>query len=557
MPAHARRGGAFRVLQVVSPRSMTFWPPPYQEPLRLALACYPLTLPNALLGVHSYLGTGYDDGVYLGAAMRFVHGVLPYRDFVFTQPPGIVLLLSPVALIGRATGTADAMAIGRVLTACVLGADAARRTRAPEQRNARDGGRWRIAGALSALGRRRSLAPPRALPRAVLPPRHRHRLRPRADTRRGGWPSRPRSSGSPFSEALGGAAGTPLRARRTAELATSPRRGGVVRRRVRPAVRGLLRRGTACFVHLVFSDQIGRRDVIDTLSFTQRLVMITGIGGLGNIGRSGVGVVISVAVVAATVLTYALRYRSVSRFEWFVPAALVVVLAGMSASPEFYDHYAYFPASLGALLLGIVAGNVGDAARRIGVLARSQKLRSPSVGLAGAVVAAALIAAFVVPHILRYSRNYVAGAYDPSAEMPTLVIPPGSCVIPTTRPDVSWPAASTRPARAARRSSTRSACSSPTTPGILLPASSLSLPTSSRPGSRRSTTSASWCSPFPRATTSLGRTLLAYFGITSSSSRPSPMPTSTCGSLDRRKVRPPAQPANSLTRAWLRRAPET
>ena len=46
--------------------------------------------------------TQYDDGVYLGAAIRFVSGVLPYRDFVFVQPPGIVVLMSPVALLGRA-----------------------------------------------------------------------------------------------------------------------------------------------------------------------------------------------------------------------------------------------------------------------------------------------------------------------------------------------------------------------------------------------------------------------------------------------------------------------
>src|SRR6202034_3729545 len=124
MPAHARRGGAFRVLQVVSPRSMTFWAAAIPGAIALALACYPLTLPNALLGVHSYVGTGYDDGVYLGAAMRLVNGVLPYRDFTFTQPPGIALLMSPVALLGRLVGTADAMALARVLTACVMGANA-------------------------------------------------------------------------------------------------------------------------------------------------------------------------------------------------------------------------------------------------------------------------------------------------------------------------------------------------------------------------------------------------------------------------------------------------
>jgi len=44
-------------------------------------------------------------------------GILPYRDFVFVQPPGITLLMTPAALIAKATGsTAGGMAIGRILT---------------------------------------------------------------------------------------------------------------------------------------------------------------------------------------------------------------------------------------------------------------------------------------------------------------------------------------------------------------------------------------------------------------------------------------------------------
>jgi len=50
--------------------------------------------------------TEYDDGVYLGAAIRMTQGVMPYHDFAFVQPPGILLLMSPVALFARVTSTA-------------------------------------------------------------------------------------------------------------------------------------------------------------------------------------------------------------------------------------------------------------------------------------------------------------------------------------------------------------------------------------------------------------------------------------------------------------------
>lgn len=58
----------------------------------------------------------YDGAVYLSGALALVDGRLPYRDFVLTQPPGIVLLLSPVALLGKAVGSAQALGLAKVLT---------------------------------------------------------------------------------------------------------------------------------------------------------------------------------------------------------------------------------------------------------------------------------------------------------------------------------------------------------------------------------------------------------------------------------------------------------
>ena len=80
--------------------------------LALSLRVYHLAAPGYLLGV-----TEYDDGSYFGSAIRLVHGELPYRDFVFVQPPGITLLMTPIALVVKVTGsTVWGLAVGRILT---------------------------------------------------------------------------------------------------------------------------------------------------------------------------------------------------------------------------------------------------------------------------------------------------------------------------------------------------------------------------------------------------------------------------------------------------------
>ena len=48
----------------------------------------------------------YDDGVYYAAAASLLHGVVPYRDVLLLHPPGIVLALSPFALLGSWAGDA-------------------------------------------------------------------------------------------------------------------------------------------------------------------------------------------------------------------------------------------------------------------------------------------------------------------------------------------------------------------------------------------------------------------------------------------------------------------
>jgi alpha-1,2-mannosyltransferase len=79
--------------------------------LALVIRIYTLTRPGYLTGI-----TEYDDGVYLGGAIRLLQGSLPYHDWAYVQPPGILLLMTPVALLVKVTTTAHAMAAARVLT---------------------------------------------------------------------------------------------------------------------------------------------------------------------------------------------------------------------------------------------------------------------------------------------------------------------------------------------------------------------------------------------------------------------------------------------------------
>jgi hypothetical protein len=68
---------------------------------------------------HGFLTSGtveYDDGVYLGATIRLTQGVLPYRDFAFVQPPGILLLSLPAALVGHMSSATAGLVVARLLT---------------------------------------------------------------------------------------------------------------------------------------------------------------------------------------------------------------------------------------------------------------------------------------------------------------------------------------------------------------------------------------------------------------------------------------------------------
>jgi len=71
------------------------------------------------VGLRSF--QGYDDGVYYAGAAALVSGRLPYRDFLFVHPPGILLVAAPFAELGRLTSDSFGLSAVRVAF-CALGA---------------------------------------------------------------------------------------------------------------------------------------------------------------------------------------------------------------------------------------------------------------------------------------------------------------------------------------------------------------------------------------------------------------------------------------------------
>ena len=78
-----------------------------------------------LIRFHMFGGTlEYDDGVYYAASAHLVGGDLPYRDFIFVQPPGITLLLAPFTALAKVSGDQTALILARLGVVAVAAANA-------------------------------------------------------------------------------------------------------------------------------------------------------------------------------------------------------------------------------------------------------------------------------------------------------------------------------------------------------------------------------------------------------------------------------------------------
>ena len=85
-----------------------------------AIRLIPLLCPSGLAG-HML---DHDEGVYFSAAALWAKGVLPYRDFLFVHPPGLLWALLPFGWLGGAAGQDVAFEWARGMGAVLGGATA-------------------------------------------------------------------------------------------------------------------------------------------------------------------------------------------------------------------------------------------------------------------------------------------------------------------------------------------------------------------------------------------------------------------------------------------------
>jgi hypothetical protein len=361
------------------------------------------------LGRPGYLlGSTPDISVYLGAAVRLVHGVLPYRDFVLVQPPGSTLLLSPAALVSDLVGTrwvlgvlrlgtilvaaANVVLVGRlvrhrgrlqtlvacgvmaVLPAelyalnaglleplvdlfCLLGAAIVfdRGARSASWR------RWLIGGV--ALGFGVAVKLPAVVPALVL-----------------------------------GAACLPEVRRRLV-----PFGGGVVVGFALPSG-ALFAAAPGSFFRDVVVSQLGRVPDASRASVATRLAGMT-VGGGGN-----AGVALTLALVAVIVLGLAVRGRRKDASEWFAIASALLVAGVQFVPSQYYPQYS-------ALLAPFLAMSLATAVDRIGALTGRPALVLAAVtALLGVVLAGQVVAV------------EASSVSDPAAAVDA-VVPPGGCTL--------------------------------------------------------------------------------------------------------------------------------
>ena len=406
--------------------------------LGLGLRILQLTRPGYLTGF-----TEYDDGVYIGNALRLVDGVIPYRDFAMVQPPGSMLLMVPAALGGKVFGSAWALAASRVLT---VGADTANvvlagllvRHRGPLAAGVASGVYAVYPAALNA-SQSLFLEPWLnlfCLLGAVLLFDGDHLAGHRDasgehGSRRAFW------SGVCFGFAAAVKIWAVLPALVAWLFCLRARRGRV------PFAGGfLVGIGVPCLPFLALAPNgFGRTVFVSELvqathgrvGAPPRLADITGVVGLSSVHvNPGIwaGVTAAGVLLLLVVLAWLRGRRAGSRataLDWYALICTIVVTGMLFSPSEWYVHYAAFAGPFLAVLVGLSAGRL--VAARHPPAEEPVKKPRPWVRACAGVVAALLIAAmgaadgYMVVTTLYPARDLSAAS---------ALIPPGACVLTDT-----------------------------------------------------------------------------------------------------------------------------
>ncbi len=382
--------------------------------LALGLRCYQLAQPGHLLGVGDY-----DDGADFGSALQLIHGVLPYRDFILVQPPGITLLMTPAAVLSPLTGTAGAIAAGRILTvaasaACVVLAGLLVRHR----------GIFATAVTCGVI----------AIYPGSVQAAHTVLLEPwltafclagavavfDGDRLAGGWRLAWGGAALGFAGAVKVWAIIPVAVIAVACL-PQPRKaarfaGGVVAGFAVPVL-PFAALAPGRFWDSVIVAQAARTGARTPLAF--RLEYLTGLAGWqppGAVLWTAVAV-IAVAVAGASVAAWLATRQAPLPLEWFAIATTVGIAIAFFIPDDFYYHYSAFLAPFLAMAFGLPAARLLEAGP-----ARLAALRRPAAWLACLVM-------LVLPLALPGAEDSPTPTYASALPAIQRAIPPGACVL--------------------------------------------------------------------------------------------------------------------------------
>lgn len=86
----------------------------------VVIRLWPYVVPGGLTAMREY-----DDAVMFTASLAWLHGLAPYDDVVFLHPPGILVLLAPVAALAGGIGDSEALGLARIAWALLGGLNTA------------------------------------------------------------------------------------------------------------------------------------------------------------------------------------------------------------------------------------------------------------------------------------------------------------------------------------------------------------------------------------------------------------------------------------------------
>lgn len=396
----------------------------------IVIAVHQLTRPSALSGV-----SAYDDGVYFAAAVRLVHGELPYVDYAFVHPPGSTLAFAPFALLGTITGTGLAFAVARIAMAAVAVANVALvawlvRRHGPVAMIA--AGLVLACFPLAVSATHTTLLEPLLVLSslsglAVMFDDH-GRVRGGRATWRAGL--------------LLGMAGL---VKSWAVLVFVPVLVVCIlstdrRRQCRSLISGgATSFGAVMLFFLILDPTAVVRDVVGAqigrssssvwgFGPAERLVLLTGVGDFPDPALTRRALVVTGAFVLVVALTWwAGRARLRAAEYCLMGAAVTTTVAVLLVPADFYRYYTYFPIALIAPVCGISFALARDALVRLASPARDRTRTRRTV--TGVMVVAMVAATFAVLRTtIPYVDEYLSPARDSSALLQRL-IPSGACVV--------------------------------------------------------------------------------------------------------------------------------